>query len=268
MGFLKDVIFGTDDELTVEQKSTLTDEQKAMLAQLRKLTGSGGEFDPSKVDEFEGDLSAPMSNLEGLSLSALEDLARSRVSDTSEVNKQASASLIDMLQRGPEDISNFFEKGVQDPALRGFEEDVLPRIGRNFGGDFFGSDRQVADERAREDLVQGLSSDRSKFALASRESDLNRKIQALGMAPGVSGAPINELTSLLEAGAIPRDVENRRLEGEFAKFGEAKSREQQRLQLILQALGVQGVENIGAVTGGREGLLGAAVKAYAATAGS
>jgi len=74
MGLL-DFVFGSEPESTITPTSTLTANQQAAESTLADFISGAG--DPNTVQPFEGDLVAPLSQLEELSLSALEERAMS-----------------------------------------------------------------------------------------------------------------------------------------------------------------------------------------------
>lgn len=106
-----------------------------------------------------------------------------QLSQQSGVFDTGTNALLQQLTGGPQDINQFFQDTVQDPLVRNFQEDILPGISRRFSSNFFSSDRQDADARAQEELLRQLTQARSGFAYNSRESDLNRNLQAVQSIP-------------------------------------------------------------------------------------
>lgn len=67
------------------------------------------------------------------------------------------------------DFDEFFRRGVQDPALRQFNEEVLPGIAsRTAPSNFFGSERLRAESDAISDLGQFLGEERGRLAFEDR----------------------------------------------------------------------------------------------------
>lgn len=171
MASLTDIIFGTDSEANIDSESLLSEEQRNTLNQLLEaLTGEAisapltGELSPTQ-QALQAELDAIIGG--GIGATTTEGLK-------------------DIIAQGPQDIDRAFTESIQDPLLQDFEENILPRIGRQFGGAFFGSERRDADARAREDLVQTLGRERARFGFEARENDLNRTLQALGLLPATA----------------------------------------------------------------------------------
>lgn len=239
MGFLSgitDTIFGSDPTFEQKQLELLTPaerklQEEVLFPQLREGRGSAG-----------------LSGLEQTSLAGLEELAMQAAAGTSataRLSKTGATQLQDIFTRGPQDTEEFFRTTVQEPALRDFEENILPRIARRFsGGNFFGSERFEADTRAREDLLQSLTQARSSISFQSRQQDVENVLKSAGLIGAVTSGPMAELIALLSSGKVPRQVELDRLASQDIRIGQ-----------ILAALGMQTVENVNLTTPGSEGLL-------------
>lgn len=202
---------------------------------------------------------ADLSSLEKTSLQGLEQLALQAsegTSPTARLSRTAGTQLEDILTRGPQDFEEFFRTTVREPALRNFEEEVLPRIARRFsGGNFFGSERFEADTRAREDLLQSLTETRGRLSFESRQQDVENILKSAGLIGEVTSGPMGELISLLAAGQVPRQVELDRLASQDI-----------RVKQIIEALGLGTVENVVLTTPGKEGILGDIVSGFAGAA--
>ena len=251
---IKDFLFGSKPKIDVKDLSTLTPEQQKILKQILGQFGAqgGADFQP---EGFGGDLSAGLGDLEQTSLAALEQSALSSA-DPNNVLNQAGEALKGIFSGGQSDVTDFFNTNIRDPALQSFEETVLPGISRDFGGaNFFSSERQDADDRARRDLTTGLSSARADVNLRSRESNLDRILQGIGLAPGLESAGTDSLLKFLEAGGVERGVRQDALDREFGEFGRVQDEKFKRLQAILAALGLQGKENVVTALPGSSGFI-------------
>ena len=133
-------LFGSEPEANITPQTLFTPEQKKAQATLLSfIQGSGN---PNKVEEFGGDLVAPLSKLEELSLSSLEDRARTLATQGGNpLLEEAETALIDILTRGPTDISSFIDSNIKNPLLEIFNEDVRPAVSARFADQFFGSNR-------------------------------------------------------------------------------------------------------------------------------
>lgn len=246
-------LFGKEESSKTESVPTLTPDQTAASSQLLKfLQGSG---DPSSVEGFSGDLVAPLSNLETLSLSALEDRSRA-IATTGDPNiRAASEALMGILNRGEADAEDFIETNINQPLQEQFEE-ARAGTGARFADQFFGSARREQDATNFDDFISTLARTQSSARLGLREQDTNAVLKAIGLAPGIAGAESDELLNLLDAGSVPRETESQRLQGEFLKFQQAQGQQTDLAHIINQFLGTSGRENITTVKGGTSGLLG------------
>ena len=249
---ITDAIFGSDDEVSTETRSTLTPQQQQALQKVLAELQEG----PA---QFAGKIAPDLSGLESTSLAALEQEALDRSAGATETNKAANLALIDILKSKATNIDDFFTKTVQDPAIEAFREDIIPGIRDDFGGQFFGGERREAEARAHEDLLTGLTRSRADISFNRRGEDLDRQLKAAGIAGDVSGANTGELLKLLDAGSVPREVEGNKLLGEFEVFLQNQGIKKDRIKNILTALGLNASENITTVSEGGGGLLGGAV---------
>ena len=247
---LMDFIFGKSPSAQFENLSLATPEQSKALKDLLAFLTSAGQ-----PEGFGGDLVAGLSDLENTSLAALEENALSRGAGGTPTQQLATTTLEGILTAEPTDFQDFFKSSVQDPALKTFEEEILPGIGAKNAKNFFSSERLTQEDRAREDLQQNLNSERGKFAFATNESNQNRKLQALGLVDEITGAPIDQAIKLLEAGQVPRQIEQAGLTAEYGEFLRVQEEKARRIEQILSALNVEQRENIGVGVGGSSGLI-------------
>jgi len=248
---LNDLIFGTAPSAEFKSLTTLTPEQQTGLSSVLNLLFSSGN-----PEGFGGELTAGLSNLQQTSLEGLEQNALALASGSTPTQQLAIQALEGLLNPNPTDFQDFFQSSVVDPALATFNEQILPSIGAKNAKNFFSSGRLTQEELATEDLLDSLTAQASEFAFATQESAQNRTLQALGLVDTVTGAPIDQAIKLLEAGQIPQQIEQAGLTAEYTEFLRVQQEKALRIEQILGALNVQGVENIGIGLGGQEGLLG------------
>lgn len=199
------------------------------------------------------------STLESTSLAGLEEFAMQLVGGGvagAETAGTARSALEGILTQGPQDFEDFFQKTVQDPALEGFQRDIIPAIRERFAPQFFGGERREAEGRATEDLLTQLTRARAGLAFQTQQAGQQNILAALGLTPSLIGAEqvpqANLLTQLLGAGITGRQS--------------IASEEQRRIQNALAFLGQPQIENIAAGIGGtapRTGLFPAAAAAFA-----
>lgn len=99
-----------------------------------------------------------------------------------QLSADAQQALAQILSGNPQDFEKFFKASVQDPAIRQFQEQVLPQISRKFANQFFGSDRQRADQLATRDLLRSLTEARAGLAFKTDQAARERQAQGVSLA--------------------------------------------------------------------------------------
>lgn len=254
MGFF-DFLLGTESEVVspqaqVQQVSKFTPEQNDLLKQLIEQLGSGsnatgvGGFTPIEFQPSSGELSPGLSGVQETSLEALEQRALLAATGGDANTQATNKALQSLLSGDATDFNDVFTQTVQNPLLETFQEDILPGISSQFAGNFFSSDRTGIQERALENLGDTLAQERSRLSFQTQESALDRQLQALGLAPGIQQGQLGELTTLLSAGNVPREVEQQLTEAERTEFNRQQEQQSLRINQILAALGLDATENI------------------------
>jgi len=235
---------------------TLTPFQKEQLnALIAKLSGATPRT-------FGGDPNVAMSDLGQISLAGLENRAL-ELSDPNfqtALNKQETDTLMQLLdfegQQG--NVNEFFNTNIRDPALESFQEEVLPSIGREFGGNnFFGSERRTADQRASEELIDSLTRSRADINFQERESSRNRALQALGLSTDRTRAQAEERFGIFGAGMEATALDERNISRQFEQFLAEAGLEDDQIKMLLASLAIPQFENI-VVGGGSSDGAGAA----------
>ncbi len=242
MGFL-DSVFGGDDDVKIEQAELLTPEQKQALSFILPFLQDAietGEFQDRTVDTR---------GLEETSLAGLEELAAQFAAGEGGLGQLGDVALTraeDILTRGPQDFEEFFQKVVQEPALRSFEEDVAPRIREAFGGssnEFFTGQRVEQEGRAARDLIESLDRERANLAFQTEQADEENAIRTLLGLPAIRGgvSDVNDILSLFSGG----------------QAGSAERSRQRALdiELLLRGTGIPAAENIATVSRGQTGII-------------
>ena len=271
MGAL-DFLFGTSPRIETQELDTLTPEQRRSLDQLMsQLSGGTGRGERRR---FEGDVNVDPSDLSQLSLAGLEERSL-MLSDPNRQNEIALASTDTLLKlldfEGQQaGVDEFFNTNIRDPALESFREEVLPQIGRSFGGaNFFSSERARADDTAREELLGSLTRSRADINFRSDQANRDRALQALGIAGGVDDiarGDSKELLSLLQAGEGQTGLAERNVNREFQQFLAEAGLDDAQIQQLLQSIGTGAFENVVTALPGSEGFITQIVAAAAGAA--
>ena len=236
-------LFEDPDDPEVLPISTKTPEQEALLRRFiesseARLTGQ---------PQF-GQLPPGPTNIQALSLEALEELSRQAISGGGPFAgaEQAQETFQGLLSDtfDPEQFEEFFRGAIEEPALRAFQERVLPGISRRSAGSFFGSERRETDIRAREDLIQALTQSRAGLAFDEEQARLDRTVRTLGLAPSVLGQRQSMLDQLFAAGERERRFGVEEFTARRDEFRRQLDEDFRRRNQILAILGLEPVENV------------------------
>lgn len=255
MGFF-DFLFGEGPSTETTVLDTLTPEQQQALNQLLRDLGGASPT-------FGGETSVDASELQTLSLEALEQraIALGDPNRESALAQGAADTLLKFLDFESQDagIDDFFNTNIRDPALEDFQENVLPRISRDFGGaNFFSSERRTADRESQEELISSLTQARSGLAFNARESDRNRALQAAGLIPALDAlerGDTSELLALLQAGESATGLTERNLARDFDRFLAEQGIASDRRAQLLGGINTQSFENVVTQNPGSSGLI-------------
>jgi hypothetical protein len=196
MGSVVQDIFGSKDQDKggeILPRSTLSAEQQQLVQTLLPL-----------LQGALGQGPAQPTGTEVTSLQSLEDLAAQMVGlagGSDPTTATGRDALTGIINKGPTDFEDFFKTTVQDPALRGFQDDILPTLRKSFSTDFFGGERREAEGRATEDLLRSLTESRSDLAFKTKTQDTQNILSATGLLPSFSDAS-TKLPLLQGAGDI------------------------------------------------------------------
>lgn len=231
MAFGFDTFFGSDDvEPSVSQANLLSPEQQASLSQLNTFLSSQigkGE------EKFGGQLTADTSPLQSLLFGGGEQLA---------------SNILD-----PNFSTDVFQRTVADPALRNFQQSVIPNISQQFSnvGALRSSGINRALARAGQDLTQNLATQQSAFVQSQKDKQLS------------------DILGLSQLGGQQRGIEQERLGAEHSEFIRTLATRNPALNLAGTALGTRSFENIvDPGSAGDSGLLGGLFSGAATAAGS
>lgn len=244
----------------------MTPEQQALLSKLIAEFSPDvaeasdiGKFDPNAASPF----GAPLSNLQNLSLTALENLSQEMGSTGT--YQAAEAALQNQLKTGgKQDITDVFQNSVVNPYLKKFTDVTLPGVTGNFAGTgAYGSDKMKQQNLALRDLNESVLSAGSRLAFDAGDAANKNILQALGLVPTVTGAKLQDNISLLNAGAVPQATRQRQIDTALAYLDSQNQAKNQKLSAMLAALGLKPFENITTVKGGSSGIAGSLISAGA-----
>lgn len=184
--------------------------QQGLFGQAKESLGGIPQQFITGWPTFDEQLSGP-SNLEAMSLAGLENLASGRASGAAggQQFQQGRDVIADILAGGPSDVTDYFERTVQDPALRAYNETILPRMRGQAvgGGNLFGSQQRGAEGQAMRDITEGLARERTRVSFEERQRTTENKLGAIGALGAMSNAEAQYMNQLLQAGATPREIQ-------------------------------------------------------------
>lgn len=110
--------------------------------------------------------------------------------------------------------------------------------------------RQQADFRATQQLAESAL-ERGQGAF---EAERTRQLQAAGLAPSISQIPLTEINALLQAGALPRQIDQAVRSQDALRFQQLAQEPLAQLELLQNAVGIsQGGFGTQRTTGGQSG---------------
>lgn len=274
-----DFFLGEDPSLETEQLDTMSPEQQDLLNNFLIPFLKGTPIDEIKGIPFEGKRTADLTPNE-LMLQELLGGTNFDAPGPDPLFDDITQALTPLLSGDVGDFEEFFQETIAKPGIEQFYEDTLPGISKAFGPtDFFGSDRFSAVSQAGEDLTDSLTAGRADVGFQTRESALDRSILAGELLAGIPGqqsgvtrdfyAGLSDRMGALRTGQevaqIPRGVAQAGLDADFEEFLRVNTQERDnRIDQILQALGLSTVENVGVGLPGSPG----AINSFLGSAGS
>lgn len=264
MGGIGKTLFGSSGSSKTKQSTTMTPEQQALLTSLLnefRTPKSISEatnietFNPNTTDPF----GAPLSNLQKLSLTSLENLSQEMGS--SGTYTAANDALTKQLQTGgKQDITDVFQNSIVNPYLKNFTDTTLPGVTGNFAGTgAYGSDKMKQQNLALRDLNDSVLSAGSKLAYDAGDSANKNILTALGLVPSVTSAGINNNISLLNAGGVEQATKQKQIDTALSYLDSQNQSKNQKLQAMLSALGLKPFENITTTKSGSSGIAGSLI---------
>lgn len=127
----------------------------------------------------------------------------------------------------PEATAEFFQRGVVDPTLRQFEQQIAPRIGQGFAGlgSSFSSRKGQAIAEALEGVQVGLSSQLAQQQFRNQqieaqlsESAAERQLRTTDLARSFELEPLRRSQALIQAASPFQLFEQQRKEASLSEF--------------------------------------------------
>lgn len=263
MGGITDSLFGSAPEANTESVATMTPEQQAFLKKLlAELTPQIGNV--SSQGTYSGPFTAPLNNLQSLSLDSIENLSKEMGSSTSYINAMGALDKM-TATGGKQDITDVFQNSIVNPAMKNFTEKVMPGVIGNFGGmGAYGSDKQKQSQIAMRNLNDSVLAAGSDLAFKAGDSANKNILSALGLTPAMTNIPMDYFTKALGAGTLSNANAQVGISNQLEYLKSQNANKQATLQAMIGALGLKPTENISTVTGGSSGSAGGLMQGAAA----
>lgn len=206
-------LFGTSSQLTTVPntlQSSLNPQQTQAQDYLMALLGASGS---SVFPNYTGQLSAPLSSLQSSSLEGLSQAglgATQAAGGTGNTQSTAMNALNNILTTGAQNYQPYYQANVVQPLTQQFEQTTLPNIVSALGGSLGGPQSTAAMQgvtQAANNFENTLASANTSLAFNTAQQAAQNQLTAANESTAVSQAPINTLTSLLSAGAVPQQTQ-------------------------------------------------------------
>jgi hypothetical protein len=161
----------------------------------------------------------------------------------------------------PQQTQDYFQNAIYNPTMRTMQQDIMPAIDEGYtGGNFFGTGRGKARQKAATDIANTLTEQRAglEWDVLGRNQDIanqqaNRTLQAIPQGMQYAAQPaqqtltnvqtaINQLggmQQLFGVGGYGQEQQQREIESEIAKFAEQNNiTDPTNLAVILSLLGM------------------------------
>lgn len=251
VGGMLDKETGEEASSSTQQAPRLTPEQQELLRKMIAELMGQGSF---QTTPYTGDLVADLSNLEKTSLTGLEQRALELMSGGNRMDKTANDALVRQLSGQPIATDDFIKTNVEEPATRYFRESLLPELeGRFRGSNLYSGQMREQEMRGVRDVGETVNRTSADIRFKSAQDAQSRVLAALGLYPEVSTLPLAQLGMTLEAGGIPRGVQQAKLSSQYDEF---LRQQKDKTARLLAALGVPATENITTVNAASPGIFG------------
>jgi hypothetical protein len=268
---------GSAPSSNTSSATTMTPQQQAVLNQLlgqytegtTKQLATGTAAQAAQPSSYTGAFAAPLSNLQNMSLSSIEQLSQ-KMSDPA-YYQTATDSLNSALSGKAQDITDVFQKSVVDPLTAHFQDVVLPGVIGNFSGQgAYGSDKQKQLQLALSDLGSNISSAGSTLVNNANTTAKQLQGTALSQASNILSSGLNNQVTALNAGGVPtaqsqlgitnalqawQNQQNLATQVNTSNAAQQNTLTQSQLAALISAMGLKGTENITTVNPGSQGFM-------------
>ena len=256
MSFLSSLtsdIFGSQPSVQSSQQSDMNPQQLALLQQLLSGLNTGGTS--ATTAPYTGQLTAAANPVQGTSLAAMEQAALT-AAQPGGTNAASATALTGVMNQKPQDITSYIQKAIVDPTMQAFNQQIMPAIDQRFAGQSgFGSDKAIQEGIAAGNAATGIGSAASTAAMNALQNQQQNTISAAESLTSTNTANTNQAISLNTAGNAAQTAAQAPLTTQYNAYLNTQQQQQQNIQNILSALGLQSFTNVNTVVPGQSGLL-------------
>jgi hypothetical protein len=230
---------GSHSVTSPRTKSLLEPEQKSLMNQLLgyssgDISGLPARYQSGQFPTFN-EQAPGASALESLSLAGMESIAggKGNPMGAASGSNDARSRLTGLVNQGPQSIDDYFNQNVRDPAFRDYAEVGLPGLRGQAvgGGNLFSGQQRETESRSARDVFNTVEQARSAAAFGEKNRNDQTAIQAIGQLIGLNESDISQLTSLLSAGAVPRNIETNQMQSRLDSFNREIQERDKKLAL-------------------------------------
>jgi len=230
-------------KLGIEQPGLLTGGQRSLLDQLTGLlSGQVGQG----VSAYPGQITPGPSGLQGQAFGQISDILGTG-GQFGGLAQAGAGTLQDLLKPFDPTLSmQAWEKGVKEPAMRTWKEEMMPGIMEKYAGA-----NALESSGMRKELVGGgeklgadISGQLAQILLQQQGQTQQTQLGAAGLGQQYAQMPLQQAMQGLQAGGTERDILSQQMQEPYQKWLTEQAYQNPWLQYLQQALGTQAFENI------------------------
>jgi len=205
-------------QATLTQQSNWTPEQKALFAQLIQQTQTGLTQGSTA---YPGATSAPQNPLESAYFGSAQlspESVMSRENALKSILAGTPAYTVD-----PQQSQNYYQSAFYDPAMREYQQRILPGVLESASGaGFHSSDTLSQMGKSATDLETNLAAKRAELVYQDVMAGRTAQESAAARQSAMAGSPTNVMTGYTQqlgtAGQYARQIEQEKIQGDLARW--------------------------------------------------
>ena len=178
--------------------------------------------------QYPGQRVAGMSDLQYQALSGIQGQMAGNP-----MTQQAQGLLSNMMSGGPNPFMQQMIGDVTNQATRAYEQ-ATGNINSRFRNpnSFAGSRHQFMQDQANEAFARGLGGALGQLQYGAYGEGLDRQMRAAQMAQGLQGQQFSQLMQGLQAGGIPRGIQQQQFDAPYQDWQQAQQYPREMIQML------------------------------------